>query len=172
MMRVLFAVVLCSTLVAACLPSPRYGRTESNTPRSAVTIEKGRSTNDFLRFGLIISSYLGKPYQGSSRYQPGLDCSLFTQEVYREYAKITLGRSVEDQLRAGREVLRNRLLPGDLVFFTTERDRVSHVGIYVGFNEFAHASSSEGVILTNLSDPYWAKRYISARRVTEPNQGR
>ena len=172
MMRVFLAAALCCALIAACLPSPRYGRTESNTPRSGVTVEKGRSTNDYLRFGMIISTYLGKPYQGSSRYQPGIDCSLFTQEVYREYARITLGRTVEDQLREGREVLRNRLLPGDLLFFTTERDRVSHVGIYVGFNEFAHASSSEGVVLTDLSDPYWAKRYVSARRVTEPNQGR
>jgi cell wall-associated NlpC family hydrolase len=102
---------------------------------------------------------------------PGIDCSLFTQEVYREFAKVTLGRTVEDQLREGREVLRNRLLPGDLVFFTTERDRISHVGIYVGFNEFAHASSSEGVVITNMSDSYWAKRYETARRVVEPEKG-
>jgi cell wall-associated NlpC family hydrolase len=136
-----------------------------------VTAPKGRSTNDYLRLGLIISSRLGKPYSGSSRYMPGIDCSLFTQEVYREFAKVTLGRTVEDQLREGREVLRNRLLPGDLVFFTTERDRISHVGIYVGFNEFAHASSSEGVVITNMSDSYWAKRYETARRAVEPEKG-
>ena len=168
------AIVVCgilALLLAACTPSPRYGRTESNTPRSMVTAPKGRSTNDYLRLGLIISSRLGKPYSGSSRYMPGIDCSLFTQEVYREFAKVTLGRTVEDQLREGREVLRNRLLPGDLVFFTTERDRISHVGIYVGFNEFAHASSSEGVVITNMSDSYWAKRYETARRVVEPEKG-
>jgi cell wall-associated NlpC family hydrolase len=135
------------------------------------TVEKGRSTNDYLRLGMIISTRLGRPYSGSSRYLQGIDCSLFTQEVYREFAKITLGRTVEDQLREGKEVLRNRLLPGDLVFFTTERDRVSHVGIYVGFNQFAHASSTEGVILTEMNDSYWAKRYETARRIIEPEKG-
>ncbi len=172
MMRVLLPAILCALALAACLPNPRYGRTESNTPRSGVTVEKYRSTNDNLRFGMIISSYLGRPYQGSSRYQPGIDCSLFTQEVYREFARIPLGRTVEDQHRMGKEVLRNRLMPGDLVFFTTERDRVSHVGIYVGFDQFAHASSTAGVVLSDLNDTYWAKRYESARRVIDPDQGR
>lgn len=171
-MRVITVLACSSVLMVSCMPSPRYGRTESNTPRSMATVEPGRRTNDYLRFGLIISSYLGKPYRGKSQYQPGIDCSLFTQEVFREYAKVTLGRTVEDQLRTGKEVLRNRLMPCDLVFFSTERDRVSHVGIYVGHNQFAHASASEGVILSSMSEPYWAKRYVEARRVIEPEPER
>lgn len=170
-MRAILVIAFLPAVLAACTPSPRFGRSESNTPRSGVTAPKGRSTNDYLKLGLIVSTRLGKPYSGNSRYMPGIDCSLFTQEVYREYANITLGRTVEAQLREGKEVLRNRLMAGDLVFFNTERDRVSHVGIYVGFNQFAHASSSEGVVLTDMSDSYWAKRYETARRVAEPEKG-
>ena len=67
----------------------------------------------------------------------------------------------------GTEVARSRLRFGDLVFFHTNRERVSHVGVYVGFNEFIHVSSSNGVTITNLSEKYWAQAYVGARRVLQ-----
>jgi cell wall-associated NlpC family hydrolase len=167
MKSTLIILVCLGTGLAGCVGYPRYGRSQANVPRDVVPVMKGRTTEDFLRFGEIVSRYLGKPYQGNSRYQQGMDCSLFTQTVLREYAKVDPGRSTEEQFRQGREVPRTRLMPGDLVFFTTERDRVSHVGIYVGFNEFVHASSSQGVIISGLNESYWAQRYVAARRVIE-----
>ena len=168
-MRILQFVVLTSVIISGCVPYPRYGRSESNAPREREVREAStrKSTEDYLRFGALVSHYLGRPYKGGSSSRPGLDCSLFTQEIMRQYANIDIGRSVDDQREKGRDVPRTRLAIGDLVFFVTERDRVSHVGIYVGYGEFVHASSSQGVMISALDDPYWAERFAAARRVME-----
>jgi len=77
-----------------------------------------------------------------------------------------LPRSTAEQARFGRRIERDELLPGDLVFFRIGR-RTRHVGIYLGQGEFAHASQSQGVVVSRLDDPYWARRYWMARRVLE-----
>jgi cell wall-associated NlpC family hydrolase len=166
-MRTVLIVLFISVGITACVPNPRYGHQEAMVKKNVVPDKIGRTTNDFIDFGMIIMKYLGRPYQGHSRYQPGIDCSMFTQEVMREYTRKDIGRTVEEQYQKGREVPRNRLIPGDLVFFITERDQISHVGIYIGFNQFVHASSSQGVIISGLSEKYWAHRYVSARRIIE-----
>lgn len=161
------ALLFTAVLVVAigCTPNPRFSRYGSTTPEQQVEVAEWRKTEDYLKFGMIVQRYLGKPYSGSSRYQPGIDCSLFTQEVMREYADIMLPRVAVDQYREGVEAPRNKLMYGDLVFFTTERDRITHVGIYIGFNEFIHASTSNGVILSAMNESYWAQRYVGARRI-------
>lgn len=168
-MRVLRYILLTSVLMVGCIPYPRYGRSESNVPREREARETPthKATDDYIRFGTLVSRYLGRPYKGGSSSRPGLDCSLFTQEIMRQYANIDIGRSVDDQRQQGRDVPRTRLTVGDLLFFVTERDRVSHVGIYVGNGEFVHASSSQGVMISALDDQYWAQRFSAARRVME-----
>ncbi len=164
-MKRLFLPILSTLILAACAPYARYSTTGTNSPREVIPDNDQPTTNDYLRFGSIVQQYIGRPYAGRSRYEPGLDCSLFTQEVMRDYAHKDIGRTAEDQFERGVDLPRNRLRPGDLVFFQTERARISHVGIYVGYNSFVHASSSQGIIISNLSEEYWAKRYIGAKRV-------
>ncbi|MCH9025253.1 MAG: C40 family peptidase, partial [candidate division Zixibacteria bacterium] len=67
----------------------------------------------------------------------------------------------------GQPVSKSKLRFGDLVFFKTDRKKVSHVGIYMDYDEFMHASSSNGIIITSMKNKYWSKRYIGARRVVE-----
>jgi len=117
--------------------------------------------------GRIIDRYLGKPYAGKGETQKGYDCSEFVCAVYEEYASMHLPRTSENMYRAGRSVKSGDLAFGDLVFFDTGGRGVSHVGIYVGFDEFAHASTSNGIIISNLNEDYYRKRYIGARRVME-----
>lgn len=162
-----WSVSLILLLLVGCTPFPRYGVERASVPRERGEEADGRRTNDFLKFGTIIQKYLGRPYAGHSRYQPGLDCSLFAQEVMREYSGVSLPRSAEEQYRRGTEVGRNQLEFADLVFFMTERDRISHVGIYIGNNEFMHASSSQGVIISALNEKYWSQRYVGARRIQQ-----
>jgi cell wall-associated NlpC family hydrolase len=171
MTRIILISVLLA-LMAACTPYPRYSVGRTNTPKEVIPDGTVPSTNDYLRFGAIVQQYIGKPYAGRSTYQPGLDCSLFTQEVIRSYAHKDIGRTVADQYAAGLDIPRNRMMPGDLVFFETERDRVSHVGIFVGFNSFVHASSSQGVIISGLSEEYWAKRFVGCKRVLDLPSGK
>lgn len=165
MMRVLTIITILLLAVVGCTPNPRYRKERVMTPRETV-VDPGRmTTSEYLRFGLILQRHLGKPYKGSSKWEEGLDCSKFTSEVFREFKRTNLPRTVALQVREGKEVPRNRLRYADLVFFRTERNRISHVGVYIGNNEFIHASTSRGVIISNLSEKYWAERYASARRI-------
>lgn len=167
-MRLLIVTILVSIVVGiGCTPYPRYKRGGAEVPHKVDPVNGKMSTNARLRFGEIIQKYLGKPYAGTSKYDDGFDCSLFTQQCYAEFDQTNLPRTSEDQFRIGKEIPHKQLRYGDLVFFRTERNRISHVGIYVGNSEFAHASSSKGVIISSMREKYWAKRYAGARRVSD-----
>jgi len=161
----LIIVILAAILLSSCSPYPRYRKKAVSMPQEVNSSEESVFTDDYIRFGLIMQKYLGKPYKGKSRWVSGIDCSSFTYDVFYEFNKTTLPRKAIEQYKEGVEVPRGRLKYGDLVFFRTERDRISHVGIYTGYNEFIHASTSRGVIISNLSEKYWAKRYVGARRI-------
>ena len=160
-----FFVALALLWSGGCVSYPRYRTGSAEMPAQATNRKVDFSTADHVRMGLIIESYLGKPYAGKSEYDPGIDCSLFTKEVYRRYNKTDLPRKSGDQASTGRSIARNLLRYGDLVFFKTVGSRISHVGIYVGYDRFAHASTSNGVIISSLKEKYWAQRYAGARRV-------
>ncbi len=109
--------------------------------------------------------YLGVPYLWAGTSPSGFDCSGFTQYVYKQHG-ISLSRTTLTQYKEGVYVSKSNLQPGDLVFFqNTYREGISHVGIYVGDGKFIHASSSQGITVTPLSNTYWAPRYYGARRI-------
>ena len=96
------------------------------------------------------------------------DCSGFTQKAFKELYRISLPRTSQSQYFAGSRVSRiNDLEYGDLVFFNISGRGVSHVGIYLDDYRFAHASSSLGVTISNITMDYWKKRFIEGRRVLE-----
>lgn len=95
----------------------------------------------------------------------GFDCSGFTSYVFSQH-DIAIPRTSSDMYSVGEAVNRSELAPGDLVFFNTSGNGISHVGIYVGDNQFIHSSTSRGVVLTSINDPYyWSKRYVGAKRI-------
>lgn len=153
--------------LVGCAPYPRYRNGGAETPPVVAPTDKGRTTDENLRLGAIIQAYLGRPYRGKSKYAVGVDCSLFASEVFNKFNGLELPRTVKEQYKTGSKVNRKHLEYGDLVFFNTERNKVSHVGIYVGYNEFAHASTSSGVIVSGLNEKYWSKRFVGARRVLD-----
>lgn len=122
-------------------------------------------TEQLLQLGRVLQGYLGRPYSGKARKGNGLDCSQFVQKVFAEFNGTALPRTVKTQINYGTSVNRNDLNYGDLVFFRTDGRNPSHVGIYIGYNEFIHSSTSSGVIISSMSEKYWKKRYISARRI-------
>ena len=152
-------------LLIGCTPNPRYRVGGQEQPVPEVKKHSGYTTNDYIRLGIIMNSYLGKPYSGRSRYDEGVDCSSYTRRVFKEFDGRTIPRTVAEQYQSGQAVHRRELMFGDLVFFRTVRNRISHVGIYSGDGEFIHASTSQGVMISDLSEEYWAGRYVGARRI-------
>jgi cell wall-associated NlpC family hydrolase len=113
----------------------------------------------------IAEQYLGVTYVFGGTTPSGLDCSGLVYIVYREYG-LQLPRTSREQYRVGEEVAREELREGDLVFFNTTGQGVSHVGIYLENGDFINAASNPGkVLISNLSESYWNKRYLGARRV-------
>ncbi|WJY26174.1 MULTISPECIES: C40 family peptidase [Sporosarcina] len=109
-------------------------------------------------------NYIGTPYRYGGTTTSGIDCSAYTQLVYKKNGK-SLPRTTGQQFKQGKSVSKSNLQTGDLVFFNTSGRGISHVGIYIGSSKFIHASTSKGVTVSSLNDPYyWKSRYVGAKR--------
>lgn len=106
----------------------------------------------------------GTPYIYGGNTSNGVDCSAFTQIIFRDFFDKDLPRNTRSQLQEGSGVRRRSIQTGDLIFFKTGKKSL-HVGISMGNGNFLHASQSSGVMISNLGEHYWAVRYLGARRV-------
>lgn len=176
-MKYLILSFLVIAVFTGCTPNPRFrtgevrpseGSGETQTPEQVYNKNKRRymsaTTDDLIKLGRIIQSYLGRPY-GSNSDGENLDCSRFTMLVFDKFNRTQLPRTADKQYKTGQKINRNDVRYGDLVFFRTDGNDISHVGIYIGFDEFIHATSSSGIIISNMHETYWKKRYIGARRI-------
>ncbi len=111
----------------------------------------------------------GTPYRLGGTSERGIDCSALVQHVYRDTFDLELPRSTYEQVKEGREIDRQALKAGDLVFFRPP-GAYRHVGVYVGDGYFLHASTSQGVIISRLDNSYWQRYYWQARRALEPTR--
>ena len=109
-------------------------------------------------------SLIGTPYVFGGTSSRGIDCSAFVMRVF-SLNGIKLPRTADVQYKMGSHVAHGQEMAGDLVFFQTYCAGASHVGIYLGDGEFIHASSSKGVTVSSLSDPYFKRRYLGAKRI-------
>ncbi len=116
-----------------------------------------------------IIKYLNTPYKFGGNTKDGIDCSAFTQKVYSDCVSISLLRTAKDQYNEGTPVDEvSNLKFGDLIFFDTRNNvKPGHVGIYLGDNLFAHASSKQGVTVSSLTSEYYYKRFMGGRRIEE-----
>ena len=111
-----------------------------------------------------IDEWYGTRYRLGGTTKKGIDCSALVQTLFTSLYSINLPRTAREQHKATRQISRTELKEGDLVFFNT-RGGVSHVGIYLQNNKFIHASSSGGVMISDLYEEYWMRRYIGVGRV-------
>lgn len=110
-------------------------------------------------------SFLGAHYRFGGNSPYSLDCSSFTQQVFRKQ-DVKLPRTAREQFGVGMEVPRGDLKRGDLVFFRTYASFPSHVGIYLGNRKMIHASSRDRkVVISSMDTAYYISRYLGARRV-------
>jgi len=94
----------------------------------------------------------------------GIDCSALVYRTYREKFGINVPRSTEYQAQAGRSIKKGQLKAGDMVFFKTGF-KTRHVGLYIEKGNFLHVSSSKGVMISNIEEPYWSSAYWKSQRL-------
>ncbi len=114
----------------------------------------------------FIDKWIGTDYRIGGCDISGIDCSGFAQKLYSEVYGIDLLRTATEQFVNCKRIKNAKeALEGDLVFFHIRSRRISHVGIYLGNNYFVHASTSNGVMISNLDEEYWHKYYAGCGRI-------
>src|SRR4051812_1101857 len=112
-------------------------------------------------------SFLGVNYKwGSSSPERGFDCSGLVMHVFQQVTGLVLPRNSQSMSKVGEKIDKTDLQPGDLVFFNTRRRPNSHVGIYIGDEQFVHAPGRGGEVeISDMQESYWKKRFTGARRM-------
>lgn len=189
----LVPLALVTLLFGCAVHSPESQQLQQSQPRNSVSSANQSASvleEEFVTEQELSEFSQGKPYQmpaladsilergksligtryrfGGTSERSGFDCSGFIGYLFREQAGMSLPRSTREMINVDAPlVARNKLKPGDLLFFSTSgRGRVSHAGIYLGDDQFIHSSSRRGggVRVDNLGDSYWSKTFIEAKR--------
>ncbi|AKC96053.1 NlpC/P60 family protein [Sneathia vaginalis] len=112
------------------------------------------------------NNWRGTRYRWGGDSKDGIDCSALTRRVYRAvFNGYELPRVSVDQVRMGNIVSRENLKPGDILFFRP-RNSVNHTAVYLGNSLFINASSSKGVIISSIEEPYWNQYFRYGVRVS------
>jgi murein DD-endopeptidase / murein LD-carboxypeptidase len=111
-----------------------------------------------------IDEWYGTRYVLGGSTKDGIDCSAFVQVVFSKVFQTPMPRTAKEQYKAVQSISRTELKEGDLVFFHTRGNGVSHVGIYLQNNKFVHAATSGGVMVSDLFEEYWVKHFVGAGR--------
>jgi cell wall-associated NlpC family hydrolase len=138
-------------------------------PVASQSPEVSASDDTLNNLAFYALSLSGTPYKyGGISPDTGFDCSGFVGHVFRHVLGISLPRSAHEIKHLGLAIKTNELRPGDLVFYNTLKRAFSHVGIYLGDDQFVHSPSrGGGVRVENMQENYWRKRFNGARRITE-----
>ena len=113
------------------------------------------------------ASWIGTPYRGGGETKSGTDCSGLTKNIYYKVYNKKLERTTHGQRKQTKKIAKRNLKEGDLVFFSNSQSRkkVAHVGIYLKDDLFIHASTSRGVIISNLKSKYYKKHWLYGGRI-------
>lgn len=160
-MAVLSVLTGCSTTTQVPAETREIHAAVTQPPQPPVSIAIKPPPPTFLD---VYQSWKGTPYRLGGSSRRGIDCSAFVQLTYSEVYRQMLPRTTAEQSQLGKAVPRTMAKKGDLVFFRTGR-RMRHVGIYMGNNEFLHASTSQGVVVSSLDTPYWQRAFWQIRRI-------
>lgn len=115
----------------------------------------------------FVYDWIGTPYRLGGDTQKGIDCSGFAFQLYDKVFNTVIGNNSRNIFTMVNPVSKDELKEGDLVFFKIKSRAISHIGVYLGDNKFAHASSSRGVRISNLNESYWQRYYYKGGRLIE-----
>lgn len=120
----------------------------------------------------FIDEWYGVNYRWGGSDKTGIDCSAFVQRLYEDVFGMSLVRTAMEQFHNCQMVWDcSKLKEGDLVFFHIHSRHITHVGIYLMNNFFVHASVSQGVVISSLTDTYWKRYFAGAGKILNNNRG-
>lgn len=115
----------------------------------------------------FIYEWIVTPYRFGGNTSKGIDCSAFTKAIYDKVFNTTILRNSRDIFSMVDPLSKDELKEGDLVFFKIKSRSITHIGIYLGDNRFAHASSTRGVVISNLNEPYYSRYFYKGGRIID-----
>ncbi len=169
MMRRLYLLAVCIAAVlslSSCHTSaPRLDY--KALAKASVRLGMDIDLQDNHKLYINAAEWIGTPYRSGRSDKRGTDCSGLTMQLYRKVYHVRLPRSTSEQMATCNKVSRSNLREGDLVFFSSRRSRkkVAHVGIYLKNGKFIHASTSRGVIVSNLREDYYTRYWLRGGRI-------
>jgi lipoprotein Spr len=113
-----------------------------------------------------VLEWLGTRYRYGGRTKKGIDCSDFTSILYKSTYDIDLSGGAGDMFKKTTPIPKTQLKEGDMVFFKIRRRKISHVGVYLADNKFAHATTRGGVVISDLSEPYYMKYFFKGGTIS------
>jgi probable lipoprotein NlpC len=160
----LLVFCICVIALAACSSVPDYGSSTLavDVPGQRVDLVDSVKVEQILK--QQYEDWRRVPHRMGGTSKSGVDCSGLVYTTYRDRLGVDMPRSTASQAKVGRAVPKEELRAGDLVFFKTGVF-TRHVGMYLYNGDFLHASSSNGVTISNLEDRYWTRTYWKARRI-------
>lgn len=164
-MLMVAAMTAMLLLTGGCRGSRHNVRNE--LPKN-VTLHPGKLNNEQKRLSEEALSWIGTPYKyGASEKGKGTDCSGLVLKVYEQVLSKKLPRNSAKQAESCRKIKRGDVKVGDLVFFATGKDKgkISHVGIMLDKENFIHASTKSGVVVSNVGTPYYTRTFKMYGRV-------
>ncbi len=175
---------VCIVMISGCIPQPIYHSVKNENEKSnqkffSFKTDTASRKTDYDGSGISkegrdammseIRSWMGTPYRlGMVEKGKGTDCSGFVGYVFRKTVNVDLPRETKAMFAAGESVAEKNLKFGDLVYFQSTykgSQGPSHVGIYVGEKKMAHASTTVGVTISDLSETYYMKHFLGYRRI-------
>lgn len=171
-LKLLFYVFIAAVILPACKTKKLLtdARDIRNMPKisgslkeryaAALNVPEKEIRNEKLyRF---IDSWMGVQYKANGMDKDGVDCSGFTSLLEKEIYDVTVPRIARQMAENVKRKYEEELKEGDLVFFDFSGQKFSHVGVYLQNNKFVHASTSKGVIISDLKDPWYYKYFSRA----------
>lgn len=169
-MRLYFIVgiLLSGLLLGSCGSSRRMARKTTQAAELSEKLGFKVHKKDDLRLFAEAAGWLGVPYRYGGNTRKGVDCSGLVNRIYQEVYRIPLERTVKGMDEKNcRRAGKGQLQSGDLVFFNTTKKHkgINHVGLFLKNGYFIHASTSKGVIISNIHEDYYRKHWKKGGKI-------